>query len=140
MNSETREAMSAITAANEKLMEMVQAQQRDIAALKAREVPTPPPYPGTENSVTAASDERMFAMIKKLAEVMKGTTNSCGRRTDKKPPKELFYCWSHGFGTNPKHTSCQCTKEKEGHIDRATKRNRQGGSIMNAKHFKFSLD
>ena len=139
MNSETREAMQAITEANATLMETVQSQQRDIASLQ-RDNNT---NPSTANAATTTSEERIFTLIQQLGEIMKGNTNngtSNKQGGERKAPKELFYCWSHGFGTNPDHTSCKCNRKKEGHIDSATKRNRQGGSIQNAKRFKFSLD
>jgi hypothetical protein len=43
---------------------------------------------------------------------------------------EMFYCWSHGLGFNPKHTSCTCEKKKDGHRDDATIKNRKGGSNL----------
>lgn len=41
---------------------------------------------------------------------------------------ELFYCWSHGLGHNPNHTSANCRKKKEGHKEKATISNMMGGS------------
>lgn len=43
---------------------------------------------------------------------------------------EMFYCWSHGLGFNPKHTSCTCNTKKEGHRDDATIKSRKGGSNL----------
>lgn len=40
----------------------------------------------------------------------------------------LYYCWSHGLGRNPAHTSPTCEHKLEGHRDDATFANRQGGS------------
>jgi hypothetical protein len=40
----------------------------------------------------------------------------------------MYYCWSHGLGTNPTHTSLACRLKKPGHEDTATVRNRMGGS------------
>lgn len=40
----------------------------------------------------------------------------------------MYYCWSHGLGTNPTHTSLTCRFKKPNHEDAATVRNRIGGS------------
>jgi hypothetical protein len=40
----------------------------------------------------------------------------------------FYYCWSHGLGTNPTHTSLGCRFKKPGHVDTATGMNRQGGN------------
>jgi len=40
----------------------------------------------------------------------------------------MYYCWSHGLGINPQHTSPNCTYKKDGHIATATADNMQGGS------------
>jgi hypothetical protein len=40
----------------------------------------------------------------------------------------FYYCWSHGLGTNPTHTSLGCRFKKLGHVDTATTLNHQGGS------------
>jgi hypothetical protein len=40
----------------------------------------------------------------------------------------ISYCWSHGITSNLRHTSCTCTRKKEGHKDEATLNNRMGGS------------
>jgi hypothetical protein len=40
----------------------------------------------------------------------------------------MYYCWSHGLGINPHHTSPTCTYKKDGHIATATADNMQGGS------------
>jgi hypothetical protein len=40
----------------------------------------------------------------------------------------ISYCWSHGITSNLRHTSCTCTRKKEGHKDDATLNNRMGGS------------
>ena len=41
----------------------------------------------------------------------------------------LFYCWSHGLGKNPAHTSATCmNKKSDDHNDLATLMDRRGGS------------
>lgn len=39
-----------------------------------------------------------------------------------------YYCWSHGLGTNPNHTSATCNRKLPGHRDDATFSNHYGGS------------
>ena len=41
---------------------------------------------------------------------------------------KLFYCWTHGLGRNPKHTSATCRAKATGHRDDATILERLGGS------------
>lgn len=40
----------------------------------------------------------------------------------------MFYCWTHGLGTNPNHTSATCQRRATGHQDDATVTNMQGGN------------
>ena len=40
---------------------------------------------------------------------------------------KMYYCWTHGLGWNPQHTSALCSRKGEGHQDTATARNLQGG-------------
>jgi hypothetical protein len=41
--------------------------------------------------------------------------------------KVFYYCWTHGFGTNPAHTSASCKMQKPGHQANATFQNMMGG-------------
>lgn len=41
---------------------------------------------------------------------------------------KMYYCWSHGLGTNANHCSSTCNNKSPGHIDNATAVNVQGGS------------
>jgi hypothetical protein len=46
----------------------------------------------------------------------------------KEKPKATFgYCWSHGLGWNPSHTSAKCRGKAPGHRDNATMENMLGG-------------
>ena len=38
----------------------------------------------------------------------------------------MHYCWSHGLGFNPNHTSATCTNRAQGHVETATVENMQG--------------
>ena len=40
----------------------------------------------------------------------------------------LLYCWSHGLGRNPKHTSELCNNPLDGHKKEATLDNMMGGN------------
>ncbi len=40
----------------------------------------------------------------------------------------MYYCWSHGLGKNPEHTSRKCRHPKEGHQETATADNMEGGN------------
>jgi hypothetical protein len=40
----------------------------------------------------------------------------------------VFYCWLHGLGKNPAHTSKTCSNKKDEHVTEATLMDRQGGS------------
>ena len=52
------------------------------------------------------------------------------RYTDKYSPTGWHFCWSHGLGTNPKHTSATCTSCLEGHQKAATFENMMGGCVQ----------
>jgi hypothetical protein len=41
--------------------------------------------------------------------------------------KKMYYCWSHGLGTNRAHTSVNCLNKKDGHKDNATADHMLGG-------------
>lgn len=53
----------------------------------------------------------------------------------------MYYCWSHGLGTNSKHTSATCTNPAEGHKADATVTNMQGGNntIMTGRRARRRL-
>lgn len=41
--------------------------------------------------------------------------------------RKIYYCWSHGGSTNPKHTSETCTRQKDNHKKEATWFDMMGG-------------
>ena len=47
--------------------------------------------------------------------------------TDTNPFSFGAYCWSHGWGFDPQHTSCNCKRKAPGHQDQATLENMMGG-------------
>jgi hypothetical protein len=48
--------------------------------------------------------------------------------TPTNPPAGFHYCWSHGLGRNPNHTSANCNNKATGHRSDATLLNMQGGN------------
>ena len=56
-------------------------------------------------------------------------TTTAVTKTSKEKPK-LQYCWTHGFTTNPKHTSATCNKRKPDHKSEATADNTMEGSTF----------
>ena len=48
--------------------------------------------------------------------------------TQSAAPNGWHYCWTHGLGRNPNHTSQSCTNPAEGHQNNATLDNMRGGS------------
>lgn len=42
--------------------------------------------------------------------------------------RRLYYCWTHGLGPSPAHTSETCTNRGDGHVATATYGNSHGGS------------
>jgi hypothetical protein len=91
---------------------------------------------------THAWKERDHCIIAKTARYQALLTTRADEKENKSPPAlpckkkpdvvidtvEMFYCWSHGLGFNPKHTSHTCHTEKDGHKDDATIHNHKGGS------------
>jgi hypothetical protein len=52
----------------------------------------------------------------------------------------LAYCWSHGLGPNPEHTSPLCRHKKPGHKDNATVCNMLGGcNTIHRRHSEIAL-
>ena len=41
---------------------------------------------------------------------------------------KMYYCWTHGLGTNPKHCSNNCNKKADGHKNDATADNMKDGN------------
>jgi len=40
----------------------------------------------------------------------------------------MYYCWTHGLGTNPSHTGTTCNNRADGHKEEANADNTMGGS------------
>ena len=89
----------------------------------------------------AAQDDRQkMATLQQLLEQQQETikllqqtiaTNSNGRTNNpnnRRQRKFLYYCHSHGFLTNPNHTSMTCRRPKENHNRLATAEDRKGGN------------
>jgi len=53
----------------------------------------------------------------------------------------MFYCWTHGLGFNPTHTSATCDKPASGHCITATATSMQGGkNIIQAQGYRHSAE
>ena len=109
--------MANMASINKILMDTVKQQQKDITELKNLMMATATPQ---NNSDT---------QMKKLIQMMQGGDST----------KQFFYCWTHGFNTNPNHTSCKCKFPDAGHIKEATAKDRRGGTEKGAKRLKVEL-
>ena len=49
--------------------------------------------------------------------------------------KPLYYCWTHGYSTNPQHTCPTCRFKAQGHRADATAENRLGGCEKGLKRY-----
>jgi hypothetical protein len=73
---------------------------------------------------------------KKLSSKQAGYSNLASDKPTTKPPPApsnenhppYFYCWTHGYGTNPNHTGRTCTNKAENHNPNATFYNMMGGN------------
>jgi hypothetical protein len=71
----------------------------------------PPPTiitPGANNSTVASANSATSGI----------TTNNV----------QMYYCWTHGLGMNPEHTSASCQNKADGHKNLATANNLLGGN------------
>ena len=55
------------------------------------------------------------------------TTPTKSSTKDYSAGPSLYYCWSHGLGPNPNHTSATCRRQAAGHRTDATATNMMGG-------------
>lgn len=63
-----------------------------------------------------------------IALAAEGNNNKTTPAVTHSVPKGWYYCWSHGQGTNPAHTSATCTNQAPGHCEDATFGNMRGGN------------
>jgi hypothetical protein len=73
----------------------------------------------TPNTPSTGPTETANAATTSSSELPHITTNNMVK---------MFYCWTHGLGTNPKHCSSTCKKKGPGHINTATADNMEGGN------------
>jgi hypothetical protein len=74
---------------------------------------------GYANLATNKENTPTFVVASKSPGTMPPTTTTA---------TGLFYCWSHGLGRNPKHTSATCSNKATGHCLDATLYNMKGGN------------
>ena len=73
------------------------------------------------------------AHVTDKTEGQEGVSETTKAQASKKPSDAIegfYYCWSHGLGPNPNHTSTTCNKRAEGHRTDATIKNMMGGCNM----------
>ena len=120
---------------NMQLMATVKAQQTDINQLKNADTPTTRSLSSTSeltcNSVGGTTNEGnnvLNTLVERLTTVIEST-----KRRPQRSKRAVYYCWTHGYNTNPEHTSQTCSRKAEGHVLEATSTDRQGGSTKSAK-------
>ena len=92
------------------------------AGLNAREILANAAAPAPSTTGTPTNSK-----AKTLREFMSTADGSqCHAVTD--TGVQMFYCWSHGLGRNPQHTSKSCNNPSDGHKKEATLANMMGGS------------
>ena len=66
---------------------------------------------------------------RKVLSLEKTVTKLSGITTDNTSPNNnpKYYCWTHGYTNSRYHTSRSCNDRADGHVSKATHRNRQGG-------------
>ena len=93
----------------------------------------------TLNNIQDHFNEANKERLRKATTQSKGFTNGAankvidqGNKENRNPnntlTQSLYYCWSHGLGPNPKHTSGNCTRPCKGHCKDATMFNMMGGN------------
>jgi hypothetical protein len=84
----------------------------------------------TTVSTMATQLKEATELITKLKKQLDNKNNNATTTTanNNNTKKVLYYCWSHGYTTNPDHNSCKCNNPKEGHQKEATIENNMGGS------------
>ena len=73
-------------------------------------------------------------MVRGVASLRDDLANSSSQRSNSNPYgrfSKIGYCWSHGYKVSKTHTSESCTKIKNGHKEKATRRNPMGVSDWN---------
>ena len=77
-------------------------------------------------ALTLGTDVDANKSVCNIGDMMKGDDGTMCHAISAKGTR-LFYCWSHGLGRNPKHTSESCNSPLEGHKKEATLDNMMGG-------------
>ena len=132
------------------LMSTIQKQQEEINNLQmsinnVTSIPTPKTDNTSQNNnllekmMQAIANQNSTNTMEQLVDLLKNQQKGQGRNNNNNQRK-IYYCWSCGFGTNPTHTSATCRRKVEGHIATATKDDRQGGSLRNAKKLRVKLN
>jgi hypothetical protein len=82
---------------------------------------------GYHQSANNASARAPLPNPTKRQKVVSTTTPPKPVNTPNAPTKQLYYCWSHGYGPNSEHTSSTCRTKAPGHRADSTAYNMLGG-------------
>lgn len=115
--------MANLITINQTLMNTIKQQKNDINKLKIFITKKPTPNP------VKTSNNKSDKAIEKLIKMIQGSNSK----------KEFFYCWTHEFIINPKHTSCSYNHPEEGYVKETTGKDHRGCSIKHAKQLKVDL-
>lgn len=143
---EKKEETTAMYTANQVQEILKQEMDSFVKQLEDREnvnpnVPTCQPVQETANAVSGLTADDVIKILA-AAQGNNGyrrRNNNRGndrinRSGDKPEPQgtvdghPIVYCWTHGVTKNLWHTSCRCTRQREGHKTEATYTNQMGGS------------
>ena len=84
-----------------------------------------------ENNDTTAS---IFGTANLATEVaLAAVRNAANANAGAPVTMEMFYCWTHGLGYNPEHTSATCSRPADGHCRDATCADKKGGNNLIAR-------
>ena len=100
--------------------------QRRIRALTADEAGF-----NTANAATtqpSGDRETIAAAVQEVLRRQNSANQANGNNNAPTPDGPMFYCWSHGLGRDPNHTSRSCNNQAEGHQVDATVDNMMGGN------------
>jgi hypothetical protein len=85
-------------------------------------------YANLQLDFTHADKERLRNTTSRDAGFAGNMKQAITEDKENRSPKGLFYCWTHGLGSNPKHDSKSCSNKQHGHRDESTIYNMCGGN------------
>jgi hypothetical protein len=82
-----------------------------------------------DRQVMATLTNTIETLTRQLAASQAEVANLRQQAKQQRTSAKTTYCWSHGFGVGPKHTSETCRMPKDGHQRAATRENPMGGNM-----------